>query len=560
MRTISILLFVSILFSSNISRAQHWNSATAITSSQAVYNKGIATDNNGNVFVVGSFNISAIFGSTILMSIGYSDGFIAKYNASGTLLWAKQLAGVSAEDVNAVEVMPNGDIVVAGFFENSVNFAGTQLNSLNRNAFIARLTTNGSVVWIRNVTAPFGGGEATSVAVDNAGNVYMAGHFTLQLDFGTTVLTASGNIDMFVAKYDGIGVLQWVKKGGGSDNSASFYNGDKAHAMAVDPSGTSVFVTGVFNDTATFGAHTLVTDVNYRGEDVFVVKYDATNGNELWARQGGGIGTALTRAGAHSLDEGRAIVADPAGNCYVAGTFDTVAVFGGVTLTSRGITDIFLAKYSSTGNLEWIKQAGGSSYETVAGIDLDFGNNVYITGGFSDTALFGTTRVGNTSFFSDVFVAKYSNTGDFEWVATAGGNNNDRGTALYVDDLFVPNVYVAGEFTDTASFGNTVLSKTSSSTYAQGFVSILNSAPSAVNEEAVDKTGVIIYPNPVEDRLYIKVKDQQQVNQVVVRDIAGRTLMTSSFSSNELSINTKDLPAGILMIEVNGTVHKIAHR
>ena len=104
---------------------------------------------------------------------------------------------------------------------------------------------------------------------------------------------------------------------------------------------------------------------------------------------------------------------DTNGNCYVTGWFDGTNDFGGVTLTNNvGGTDIFVAKYNSTGALQWATNAGGNSAneDIGRGIGVDTSGNVYVTGGYSGSATFGNINLPFTSS-ENFFLAKYNSTG-----------------------------------------------------------------------------------------------------------------------------------------------------
>jgi hypothetical protein len=119
----------------------------------------------------------------------------------------------------------------------------------------------------------------------------------------------------------------WAKKAGGTDI-------DQGHSIAVDNLGNS-YITGSFQDIAVFGSIilncTTLTDTDY---DIFVSELD-TNGNWLWAENAGGSG----------FDRGQSICVDNVGNQYIAGRFESVAVFGTEAVISNGLYDVFVAKF-----------------------------------------------------------------------------------------------------------------------------------------------------------------------------------------------------------------------
>lgn len=165
---------------------------------------------------------------------------------------------------------------------------------------------------------------------------------------------------------------------------------------------------------------------------------------QYWARHAGGATT----------DEATDISVDGSGNTYTTGYFTAAASFGTITLSSLGVTDVFISKTDPSGFFEWAIKAGGSASDRALSIKTDAAGNSYITGFFYGTATFGTQTL-TSAGVQDVFVAKYDNTGAFVWATSAGGSGSDIGNAVNVDNS--GNVVITGEFAGTATFGSTTL-------------------------------------------------------------------------------------------------------
>ena len=271
--------------------------------------------------------------------------------------------------------------------------------------------------------------EGCDIAIDSSGNSYVTGYFYGTASFGSTTLTSSGDIDIFVAKLDSSGNWLWVKQAGGTSD-------DYGLGIATDSSGNS-YVTGYFRGTASFGNTTLTSSGQ---DDIFVAKLDS-NGNWLWAKKAGGTNN----------DEGRSIAIDSSGNSYVTGYFYSVtASFGSITLTSSGSYDIFVAKLDSSGNWLWVKQAGGNYWDMGYSIAIDSSGNSYVTGYFEGTASFGTTELTSSGDY-DIFVAKLDSIGNWLGAKKAGGTLWDWSNGIATDSS--GNTYLTGYFSGTASFG-----------------------------------------------------------------------------------------------------------
>lgn len=165
---------------------------------------------------------------------------------------------------------------------------------------------------------------------------------------------------------------------------------------------------------------------------------------QYWARHAGGA----------TADEAMDISVDADGNTYTTGYFTAAASFGGITLSSSGVTDVFISKTSPNGDFLWALKAGGSGSDRALSIKTDAAGNSYITGFFYGTATFGTQTL-TSAGVQDVFVAKYDASGGFVWATSAGGTSADIGNAINVDAS--GNVVITGEFSGMATFGGQTL-------------------------------------------------------------------------------------------------------
>jgi hypothetical protein len=436
--------------------------AKRVTGTNDDVGNGIAVDAGANTYVAGYFrSTNAAFGATILTNGGGADVFLAKYDFTGNVLWAKKAGGTSNDFGNALAIDSAGNTYVTGFFlSTNINFSGLlATNHGSADVFVAKYDPSGIPLWVR-AAGGSGYDAGNGIAVDAAGNSYVTGFFySSNAVFGAITLTNSGQNNVFLAKYDSAGNVLWARQAGG----ASF---DMGFAVAADSTGNS-FITGAFFSTqASFGG--AVTLTNSGENDVFVAKYDPS-GTALWARQVKGP----------SDDFGYGVAVDGAGNSYVTGIFfSSVATFSaGVTLTNGGYNDIFLSKYDPAGNVIWARKAGGSSDDYSYAIALDAATNIYLTGNFYSTnANFGGLLLTNLGSH-EAFVSRYDNAGNALWAKRLGGGGADSGNALATD--VGGNCHLTGSFTSSnAAFDSTVL--TNSGGY-DIFVAQIDGDPTTLN-------------------------------------------------------------------------------
>ncbi len=364
----------------------------------------IITDATGDVYITGYFRSSTMtFGTTTLTnnsSIGYSDIFIAKYDANGNLVWAKSVGGTNNDYGSSIATDAIGNTYLTGAFQSPVITFGamTLTNNGAYNIFIVKYDTNGNVVWAKSAGGTYDN-SGKSIVTDAAGNTTITGYFSSPtITFGATTLTNGvifGDPDIFIAKYDTNGNVLWAKSASGNNDFAEGYS------ISNDASGNTI-ITGFFSSTIiTFGTTTLTNNAGINGSsDTFIAKYD-TNGNMLWAKSAGG----------NSGDKGYSIATDAAGNSYLTGDFMSPTItFGTTTLTNNGGYDIFVAKYDTDGNVIWAKSAGGTGSDNGHSIATDAAGNTYIAGTFqSPTLTFGSTTLTNNGSY-DIFIAKLDGT------------------------------------------------------------------------------------------------------------------------------------------------------
>jgi len=128
----------------------------------------------------------------------------------------------------------------------------------------------------------------------------------------------------------------------------------------------------------------------------------------------------VVAAGSGEFDFGRGIAMDDLGNIFVTGDFRGTVLFGDTTLTSAGTLDMFIAKYNVDGNFLWVHQAGATGGALGYGVAMDGLGNIIVTGDFWGMAKFGGDTILTSAGSQDIFIAKYDGDGNLLWVVQAG--------------------------------------------------------------------------------------------------------------------------------------------
>lgn len=296
-----------------------------------------------------------------------------------------------------------------------------------------------------------GSSDSHRVASDTGGNVYVAGGFFGTHDFDpgpATVVLSSYSDDVFLAKLNSQGQLQWLRQFGGEGD-------DRVNAITVDLDGNITLV-GTFHGSADFdpGTGTAILAGESGYSSVYVVQL-SSDGDFRWATQFDGPGD----------DEAAAVVADKNGNLLVAGIFASNCDFDpgpGVSVLdvntgNRG--NNFVVSLTTTGAFRWARQYTAF----VSALAFDSVGSAVIGGTFYAQMEVDPTNPANRlvsgNYGSAAFVLKLTPGGDFSWARHMGGLSGSyagRATGLNVALDSEDNIILGGYFVASVGFDSGV--------------------------------------------------------------------------------------------------------
>ena len=284
--------------------------ATAAGGGCCIWMNTATTDAFGNTYIAGSFYGPTFVVGTITLDTLLGKSFLAKYDSSGHVKWAKN------EVTGSTSLLSEGiNVYSSGWFEKpTVTFGSTTLtNSGSQSLFLVKYDTTGNVLWAKEPGTSSGINQIVSVlSHDATGNIFLGGWFdNPTISFGSTTLNSVGGADIFATKLDSSGNLIWARSAGGVDN-------DFARSIATDSIG-DVYIAGNFTSTSfTFGPNTLA---GTSGAKVFIAEYNP---------DGEAVGAFTEYSGSYAQME--AIAIDISGNLYATGSFADELVLGSFTL------------------------------------------------------------------------------------------------------------------------------------------------------------------------------------------------------------------------------------
>jgi len=366
----------------------------------------------------------------------------------------------------------------------NIYLTGTALATNGYNAcFVAKLNSSGTTAaYLTLIGAPDGDIVANAIAVDPAGNIYLAGASDSAY-FGyyyadTTYLNyyAGYSIDGLVMKLNNAAEnLLFSHYFGGS--GTDIFNG-----VALDPA-DNVYLVGTTNSTdlpvGTSGTTPPAQTTLHGPLNAFVVEFSSA-GSLIYSTYLGGTGT----------DNGAAIAVDAGGDAFITGSTTSTnfpVSSGAYQSTLKGTTNAFVAKIApTTGGLVYSTYLGGSANDEGNGIAVDSSGATYITGATSSSNFPVTSGAyqsayGSGSSGSNAFVTRLAGSGQSLLYSTyLGGSGTDAGYSIAIDST--GNAYIAGSTTSTNFPTSDAFqsSNQASSGIANAFVTGLNASGSGL--------------------------------------------------------------------------------
>lgn len=339
-----------------------------------VYASCVKTDKNNNIFISGNFYIKADFdpssNSYNLISKGICDAFLLKLSSKGDFVWANQFGGKSFDDASVIEIYQNEMIYMTGTFTdtiyNPITKAPINISNGFSDVYFAKFNQNGSLLWSKS----FGGKSEDfgfGMAINSKGQVYLTGEYSSTVDFDPGIPvdehSSKNGPNTFISKFDSLGNYQKVItiKSEGIDHGNS---------IAIDQNDNFI-ICGTSFGMMEIGIDSL--KYNFNGNGALVAKFDSSS-QLVWVNS---FGNSI-------MNTGNQITCDRNNDIYLIGVFEDTISLGHFQFYSEGQGDVFIAKLTSAGAVEWANSFGGIEYDWGYSLTVIRPNNIVAIGQYYD--------------------------------------------------------------------------------------------------------------------------------------------------------------------------------
>lgn len=298
--------------------------------------EGVATDEFDNIYVVGTTRDSAYFGNIGIHSDSGGDVFIAKYNSDGDIIWVKNWGGDTWDFAMEVECDKQGNLYMAGYQTGNFIYGSDTLTDLGY--FVMKLDYNGNIIWCKGPQNLSSNSYSTIFSLEFYDNeLYFGGRTRASVTFDTINVVAPTWSNMFFAKMDTSGHINWIRTGGG------VYYSDCQDLVITD---SSIYVAGSYAGTALFDTITVTSLASgtggqneFNSRDAFLAKYNRDGSSCLWIKEEKGL----------NIDINYNVILDKEKNIVVTGAYNEYDLYSGTS--SEG--DLKIIAYDSLGNYVW---------------------------------------------------------------------------------------------------------------------------------------------------------------------------------------------------------------
>lgn len=366
--------------------------------------------------------------------------------------WAATAGGANSDRANAMAYTHDGNLLVAGFFQDTAIFESTSLGASGFGLFVVKYNLNGNLIWAKKIGDASNGVEPQKIFEDSAGNIIISGYFGDIVDGGNLSFTSSatsfnsyGSRDIFLAKLDANASFLWANNIGAVEDEkiASCITNEY---IVVQGSRFSQLIT-----TTSFASDTLQNDFTWH---VWSSIYNSSGQLQFF--------TDLIKNTSQVVPVG--VTVDEQEGFYFSGNYFGKPIIGQLPDTAQlsnagAATNIYLIKFQwDSVSLQriWRQFIGGTGNDYLQAADVKSENEIILTGTYSNSCYFGNDSgsivLNSVNTGNENFISSHELNGNLVFAKNSGYSVSGGITsnAIIHDDSLI---YVCGKYTGAAVLG-----------------------------------------------------------------------------------------------------------
>lgn len=531
---------------------------------------------------------------------GVSDGFIAKFTPDGLLEWCTYFGGSEADYIYSVTIDGNGNIVVGGNTGSAgLATSGVHQTTLagGGDAFVAKFGATGILIWCTY----YGGDQSEylrNVDTDSEGNIYIGGHTSSPTGIATAGTFHPEHTFVepdqmgFIAKLNENGLREWGSYYGSNiyDENLILTDHSTISAIAVNDSG--VFVTGEAYESpnnifyfATPNAHQPTAGgAGGTGIDLYLSKFHLDNGQREWSTYYGGssVEFGIMHPGNDFTRHRKNLVASTNYVYLGGGTWsnNNIATVGSFKPSKTTIVSQFITKFDMQGLRMWGTYLGESNitmttldhnlsslpansrfmyYPSLIQLSLDKQGNVMASGStimddLSSEGSYQETRNEDCNC-TDAYMTKISSDGSSLIYGTYyGGEYNDTAAKTFFEG---DNFYMAGQtqsYFDIATPGSfqeelDFLENNPTEFPTNAFLVKFSPPTASIDEMAASKS--LVYPNPSSGSFMVNLNENYIDGELQLYDLNGKLVHSQGIGSITSQVEVSGNLKGVYLLKIS---------
>jgi len=502
-------------------------------------------------------------------------GVFSVFSQDPAIIWQKTIGGSGGDFSTVFETTSDGGFIIGGYSNSNISGEKTENSNGGTDLWIVKIDSSGNILWQNTIG---GSGEDSLLSIkQTTDGGYIVGASSDSNISGDKTENSRGGLDYWILKLNSSGAIVWQKTYGGAQPEFDTY--------VVQTTDGGYFVGG-YSDSDVSGDK---TDPTNGQRDYWALKLDSS-GNIVWQNSIGGALVDRPQAAFQTNDGG-----------YIIGGFSTSTTSGDKTEPNQGVTDNWIVKLNSSGNVQWDKTYGGNDSDVLRDL-IQTADGGYLVGGYSKSNISGD-KTENSQGDYDFWMLKLDGSGNIVWQNTIGGSGIDypRDVKQLNDGTYMiagwSNSNISGDKTENSNGGydywlvkqdsaGGIISQNSiggsadeSGTYilptADGNFAMFCSSDSNIsgdkseNNRGLDDywvfkttpsilgvskntfgTSLSAYPNPTNGRFTINLGESFSETTVTITNMLGQVVSTSNYKNTKMLDVEINLAAGIYLATV----------